>query len=601
MNAHELSRRLADSAANVAQHLLPQGKKQGREWKAGSTKGEAGQSLSVCVSGEKAGVWSDFSTGETGDLLDLWVAVRGGALADAIRDAKAYLGVRDDMPERAPRKAYSAPAKPKVRSAKGRVLSWLNSRGLTDTTVAAFKVSEQDSNGKVYALFPYLRDGKYVNGKYRNIDDKKDMRQEGGAEPCLFGWDLIAPNARMVCIAEGEIDAMTLHQAGLPALSVNAGAGNHQWIESDWERLEQFSDIVLCYDNDEVGRKGAREVAQRLGIERCRVCYFGEAKDANEYIQSGATEEPAEWVKRARYLDPDELRSAADFMAETKALFYPAPGTQEYPLLSFCGKSFDFWEWRPAQVSVWTGINGHGKSLMLMQALIPVMMAGVPICVFSGELPPPKQLKRLAKQITGIDRAAPAFLDYVAQWLRDRMWIFNTTGVATLDRLLEVFGYGAKRYGIKHFVIDSLMMTDVPEDGPGAMTAQRKAMARIVAFAHAADVHVHLVAHPRKAIDEKHSPGKLDVAGSGHITNGADNVFAVWSANKEPGEGMDTSDAKLEILKDRDDVGRRTIHLFFNRQTNQYTSDPNRRGYTYLKGFSTNQPQQPQEHDHEQW
>ena len=64
---------------------------------------------------------------------------------------------------------------------------------------------------------------------------------------------------------------------------------------------------------------------------------------------------------------------------------------------------------------------------------------------------------------------------------------------------------------------------------------------------------------------------------------------------------MDTSDAKLEILKDRDDVGRRTIHLFFNRQTNQYTSDPNRRGYTYLKGFSTNQPQQPQEHDHEQW
>ncbi|WP_157076505.1 hypothetical protein [Castellaniella caeni] len=85
-------------------------------------------------------MWFDFSTGETGDLLDLWVAVRGGVLADAIRDAKAYLGVRDDMPERAPRKAYTAPAKPKVRSAKGRVLSWLNSRGLTDDTVAAFRV-----------------------------------------------------------------------------------------------------------------------------------------------------------------------------------------------------------------------------------------------------------------------------------------------------------------------------------------------------------------------------------------------------------------------------------------------------------------------------
>jgi hypothetical protein len=35
-----------------------------------------------------------------------------------------------------------------------------------------------------------------------------------------------------VAITEGEIDAMTLHQVGIPALSVNAGAGNHQWIET---------------------------------------------------------------------------------------------------------------------------------------------------------------------------------------------------------------------------------------------------------------------------------------------------------------------------------------------------------------------------------
>ena len=36
---------------------------------------------------------------------------------------------------------------------------------------------------------------------------------------------------------------MTLHQCGVPALSVNAGAGNHQWMENDWERLERFSEM----------------------------------------------------------------------------------------------------------------------------------------------------------------------------------------------------------------------------------------------------------------------------------------------------------------------------------------------------------------------
>lgn len=582
MNARDLSRRLADSASNVAQHLLPQGKKQGREWKAGNVNGDAGQSLSVCISGDRAGVWSDFSTGDSGDLLDLWGAVRRVPLAQAIQEAKAYLGVRDEMPK-PERKEYKRPEKPKVKSAKGKVLDWLRSRGISEITAAAFRIAETEQGGKTYAVFPYLRDDVYVNGKYRNIADKRDMRQEGGAEPCLFGWHLIDPNAREVCITEGELDAMALHQAGIPALSVNAGAGNHQWIESDWERLERFSDIVLCYDNDDAGRKGAREVAQRLGIERCRICVFGDAKDANDYICSGASEEPAVWVSRARPLDPEELRSAADFMREAKALFYPAPGASEHPVLSFCGKAFDYWEWMTGQVSVWTGINGHGKSLMLMQAMIPVMMADVPICVFSGELTPAMQLKRIAKQITGIDRPSPAFLDHVESWLRGRAWIFNLIGAATLDRLLEVFEYGARRYGIKHFIIDSLMMIDVPEDGPGAMTAQKKAMARLVAFAKATQSHVHLVAHPRKAMDERHPPGKLDVAGSGHITNGADNVFAVWSARKEEGEATDTPDAKLEILKDRNDVGRRTIWLYFNRATNQYMADSKRLGYTYLQ------------------
>ena len=47
-------------------------------------------------------------------------------------------------------------------------------------------------------------------------------------------------------------------------------------------------------------------------------------------------------------------------------------------------------------------------------------------------------------------------------------------GSATMARLLEVFAYACRRYGIRQFVIDSLMMTDVPEDGPGSMTAPPK-------------------------------------------------------------------------------------------------------------------------------
>lgn len=100
MNAHELAQRLADSAPTVAEYLLPKGKKAAGEWKAGSVSGEEGQSLSVRIAGHKKGLWRDFAQGDGGDLLDLWAACRAVSIREAMIEAKAYLGIRDAMPER---------------------------------------------------------------------------------------------------------------------------------------------------------------------------------------------------------------------------------------------------------------------------------------------------------------------------------------------------------------------------------------------------------------------------------------------------------------------------------------------------------------------
>jgi twinkle protein len=165
------------------------------------------------------------------------------------------------------------------------------------------------------------------------------------------------------------------------------------------------------------------------------------------------------------------------------------------------------------------------------------------------------------------------------------MWLFNVTGNATIDRLIEVFSYGARRYGIRHFVIDSLMMTDVPEDGPGALTAQKAAIQKITAFAKQFRAHVHLIAHPRKAQDEGRAPGKLDVSGSSRITDAADNVFSVWSARRDDtdDEATEKPDALLELHKQRNgDVQSRKLWLWFNRQAQQFTTSSKRRAVAYV-------------------
>ncbi len=588
MNAAEISAFLADRAADVAEYLLPEGKKASGEWCVGSLSGEAGQSLKVRISGAKKGTWKDFNTGEGGDLIDLWAGRRVLSIAQALAEIKAHYGIRDESLVK-PKQEYKRPEKPKAKAPSSAVNDWLASRGLNDTTISDFRIAELRRGDAVYAVFPYLRDGEYVNGKYRNVAQKKDMRQEGGAEPCLFGWHLIEPRTRTVAICEGEIDAMTLHQVGIPALSVNAGAGNHQWIDNDWERLDRFSEIYLCYDNDEAGQKGAREVANRLGIERCKIVHFGDFKDANEALQGGFdTKDFEHSFACARTFDPEELRQLVDFWGEVKQSFWPAEGEKSlFPLLMLNGVEFDWFEFRPGEVSVWTGYNGHGKSLILNQVLIGLLKQSEKMCVFSGEMLPRHQGRRMAKQLTGIDRPTIAYLDAAAKWITDRTWIFNLAETATLDRLLEVFRYGYKRYGIRHFVIDSLMMTDVPEDGAGAMSAQKEAMRKLATFARSNQVHIHLVAHPRKGQDEKKGPGKMDVAGSSKLTDAADNVWSVWADHKEEGERPDESDGKLELHKQRNgDVQSKKLWLFFNRECQQYSIDPSRRPYQYVQ-FST--------------
>ena len=585
MNAKQISEMLAADAVNVASYLLPGGKKHGPELKCGSVTGEPGNSLSVRLTGPKAGVWRDFSAGIGGDLLDLFVAVHGYSIAEALRDAKHYLNVVDSMPEKKT-VAYARPSKPKTAIPVNRVREWLTGRGIEDETIEAFRVREVQRNGKTWALFPYLRDGVYVNGKYRDPDDKKGMGQEKDAEPCLFGWHLVQPKDRVIVIAEGEVDAMTLWQMGITALSVNAGAGNHQWIENDWERLDRFSEIVIAFDHDEAGDKGASEIIKRLGIERCKRMKMG-AKDANQWLMDGASKEEFLLAfKTAKSVDPAEMKAAGEFLGRVLHLMYPASDAEMDPCLRI-DKDCDWFRFRRGELTIWSGFNGHGKSLMLSQVQLGLMAQGGKFIVFSGEMQPEYLLERTIKQATGLNHPAQGYTKAVMAWLNDRFWLFDQLGSSTIKRLIEVFTYANKRYSVGHVVIDSLMMTDVPEDGNGAFTAQKEAIRNLCDFAKKFGVHVHLVAHPRKGKDESVGPGKMDVAGSSKITDGADNVFIVWRAQKDKEEPplsdadahekwvklQESPDAKLHLRKQRN--GRfqdYTQSFWFDNQSMQYRS-----------------------------
>jgi len=583
----EINARLVRDIDRVVEILLPHGKRSGSHLKAGDVHGEVGQSLDLVLSGSNAGYWKDFATGEGGDLIDLFAAVNSVGIADAIKMAKAHLGIRDDKPKMTPAKARTFTQPKPARTVRkpqpdSPVTAYLKAREVTPEAMTAYQVAE-DGN---LIVCPCKRGGELKMIKYIPID-----RHESGkppfaskdSEPCLFGWQAIPDTARTVTITEGEIDAMSAWVYGYPALSVPFGGGSgekQRWIEFDYDHLQRFDTIYLAMDNDEPGQQAIDEIIKRLGRERCMVVRLP-SKDFNDCLQASIPQEDIDaCYANAESMDPDKLLGAESYADEVHYLLNNPMETSGMALP--WDKSEHQLRLRPAETTIWTGWNGHGKSQLLgyVTAYSTVKM-DAKFCVASMEMKGAVTLLRMVRQVAGVSNPSHAFASRILEKMAGRLWLFDQIGDANLEELLDAFRYAAKRYGVEHFVVDSLAKLGMAEDD---YNAQKKAINQLTGFAHEMNVHVHLVAHPRKGFDETRPPGKMDVRGGASLTDMADNVVTVWrnkpkereAEDLEKDPGMDTKhqnegDVHMIISKQRGGSGwEGKIVLWFDRFSFQY-------------------------------
>lgn len=524
MDIHELSRRLSAQAESVARHLLPTGRAEGKEWVAATAQGGEGKSCKVRIVGDKAGLWADFAGDDSGDLIDLWRISRGISLKDALKEIKQYLGVEEKRREIV--KTYKRPSMPEgAIKPVDKVLAYLTGRGLKPLTIAKYQVRED----KGAILFPSYRDSKLMFVKHlaleRDQKGKKKTWVEAECEPCLFGWQAVDLDAREATICEGEIDAMTLWQYGKPALSVPYGGGTgakQDWIDSEWENLEQFETINLCMDMDEEGQKAAKEIANRLGLHRCRVVSLPH-KDANECLKQKVPPVTIwECFTNGVYMDPEELKRAGTFTQAVVDRFFPPGGKKagyDLPWEKTHGRIRVY----PGEVSIWSGWNGAGKSLMLGQVIRKAIKEGWRSCIASFEMSAEKTLGRMVQQELG-DRPPMEEICKEMGRLNEDLWIFDLVGTGKISRMMDVFEYAYRRYGITQFVVDSLTKLGMAEDDYAGQKALVDCLGDFVKHNAA---HVHLVAHSRKGKDENTPPRKMDIKGTGALTDMVDNVYIV--------------------------------------------------------------------------
>ena len=238
------------------------------------------------------------------------------------------------------------------------------------------------------------------------------------------------------------------------------------------------------------------------------------------------------------------------------------------------------------ELSVWTGKRGEGKSTLLGQILIDAVNQNHVVCAYSGELPKEQFKLGLLQQAAGYlnvtrrvdQRSGRVLFDvnkevvpYIDKWWNERLFLTDIQRKEAHDEanILKIFEYANRRYGADTFLVDNIMTAELKDESNlGFWRAQSAFTGRLVSFAKRLDVHVHLVAHPRKTEGRRLEAD--DVGGSSDITNRADNVFKVERVPEEREQELGYS-SLLTILKNREFGARARIKLEYN--------EPSRRLY----------------------
>lgn len=277
---------------------------------------------------------------------------------------------------------------------------------------------------------------------------------------------------------------------------------------------------------------------------------------------------------------PDEaasIRPAASWADEVIQAF-ERPPTQTGASLPW-SKTNEIVRLRRGELSIFAGMSGHGKSMIVGQVGLHLMAQGEKLCIASMEMKPAATMQRMCRQAFGCNAPGRREIHDLHAWTNGRLWLYDQQGQVSPERMLAVGRYCHEQLGITHFIIDNLLSCGIAEDG---YDAQKQFVLALATHAHDTGQAVHLLAHSRKGRDELTPPGKFDVRGSASITDLADNVFSVWrNRGKELAqeEGIRSkdgeADALLTVCKHRHGDWEGRIQLWFNRSSQSYLQGPN--------------------------
>ena len=193
------------------------------------------------------------------------------------------------------------------------------------------------------------------------------------------------------------------------------------------------------------------------------------------------------------------------------------------------------------EVTILSGSNSSGKSSWLNSLLLNIVQQGVKIALWSGELRADILKTWIQMVAAGTDNLKPSQYEQgryyvpdmvgekIDSWLDGKFFIYNNGYGTKAEQILHDMDILAKA-GVKVFALDNLMSLDIDLFNGDRNEKQKELILKIKEFAQERQVHIILVAHPRKTTTFLR---KTDISGTADISNAVDNVFIIHRTNED--------------------------------------------------------------------
>ena len=430
------------------------------------------------------------------------------------------------------------------------VINYFKSRGISEGILEQEHIGFENSGGKGWIKFPYYYNSVCVNVKYRT--SSKDFRQEKGGKKCLYRLDRIRTSDKKVLVlTEGEIDALSVLEAGYESTSMPDGAPSpnsktfntkFDFLKNTNEIFERYEKIILAGDNDAPGKAAIQELGRRIGYEKCFVVKYPEGcKDANDVLKTKGKEDLRRVLSNAKPFPVDGIISPSDCIDDVLIEYNNG---EERGLCTGWKNLDELYSVKVGEMTIVTGIPGSGKSNFIDALCINLMLKyGWRIAMFSPENWPVKRhVKTLLEKIIDKsfspskygERMTPSEVLEGTNFMDDHIrFILPKDELLTVDTILKYARIICLQYGIKGLVIDP--WNEIEHDQGSREREDQyisKQLTKIRRFARFNGLHIWVIAHPTKLtknIDGKYDPPTMyDISGGAQWRNKADNGICVY-------------------------------------------------------------------------